>query len=124
MRTSFALAGLVLAGVGCLPARPAAPAPPPGGDTEFSPWFRSLRTPQTGQSCCGVADCRRVQYRIVHDHFQAYIGGEFPRWQSPPHAWVDVPETSVLHRHDNPTGEAVACWASGAVVCFVEGQGG
>jgi hypothetical protein len=64
-----------------------------------------------------------VQYRVLNGHFQAFIGSEFPRWQSPPHAWVDVPETSVLHRHDNPTGEGVACWVAGNIICFVEGTG-
>ena len=48
---------------------------------------------------------------------------EFARWQNPPYAWVDVPDGSVLHRHDNPTGEGVACWAGMKIICFVEGTG-
>jgi hypothetical protein len=64
-----------------------------------------------------------VRYRIVNGHFQAFIGEEFARWQNPPYAWVDVPENSVLHRIDNPTGEAVACWAGTKIICFVEGTG-
>lgn len=98
-------------------------APPQGADPELAPWFRSLRQPQTNISCCDRADCRTVQYRIVDGHFQAFIGGEFPRWQNPPFAWVDVPDTSVLHRHDNPTGEGVACWVGAKIICFVEGTG-
>ncbi len=98
-------------------------APPPNADPDLAPWFRSLRQPNTDLSCCDRADCRTVQYRIVDGHFQAFIGGEFARWQNPPYAWVDVPDGSVLHRHDNPTGEGVACWAGMRIICFVEGTG-
>lgn len=98
-------------------------APPPGADPDLAPWFRSLRQPNTDLSCCDRSDCRTVQYRIVDGHFQAFIGGEFARWQNPPYAWVDVPDGSVLHRHDNPTGEGVACWAGMRIICFVEGTG-
>ena len=98
-------------------------APPPDADPNLAPWFRSLHQPQTNLSCCDRSDCRTVRYRIVNGHFQAYIGGEFARWQDPPYAWVDVPDDNVLHRHDNPTGEGVACWAGTKIICFVEGTG-
>jgi hypothetical protein len=112
-----------LAAASLIYSYPAQTAPPPGADPELSPWFRSLRQPNTEQSCCDRADCRTVRYRVVDGHFQAFIGGEFARWQNPPYAWVDVPEASVLHRHDNPTGEGVACWAGMKIICFVEGTG-
>jgi hypothetical protein len=98
-------------------------APPPGADPDLAPWFKSLRQPQTNLSCCDRSDCRTVRYRIMGGHFQAFIGDEFARWQNPPHAWVDVPETSVLHQDNNPTGEGVACWAGAKIICFVEGTG-
>ncbi len=120
MTGMFALAttGLVI-----FCACPARAAPPAGADPELAPWFRSLRQPQTNLSCCDRSDCRTVRYRIVDGRFQAFIGSEFARWQNPPHTWVDVPENSVLHRHDNPTGEGVACWAGAQIICFVEGTG-
>jgi hypothetical protein len=98
-------------------------APPEDADPAVAPWFKSLRRPGTDQPCCGDADCRRVPYRIFGDHFQVFIGREFPRWTNPPQAWVDVPEASVVHRLDNPTGEGVACWFEGRVVCFVPASG-
>ena len=98
-------------------------APPDNADQSLAPWFRSLRHPGTNQSCCDMADCRRVQYRSAGDHFQAYIGDDFPRWSNAPHAWVDVPNENVLHRADNPTGEGVACWFQGQILCFIEGNG-
>lgn len=115
--------GLAVASlIGCLQA-PALGAPPADGDGALAPWFRGLRQPRTALSCCDRSDCRMVKYRIVEGHFQAFIGGEFARWQNPPYAWVDVPEDSVLHKHDNPTGEGVACWSGRVVICFVEGTG-
>jgi hypothetical protein len=98
-------------------------APPAGADPELAPWFRNLRQPQNNLSCCDRSDCRSVRYRVVDGRFQAFIGSEFARWQNPPYTWVDVPENSVLHRHDNPTGEGVACWAGAQIICFVEGTG-
>jgi hypothetical protein len=112
------LAGMILCCQG-----PSHAAPPANADPELAPWFRALRQPKSGLSCCDMADCRRVKYRVVEGHFQAFIGNEFARWQNPPYAWVDVPETSVLHEHDNPTGEGIACWSGNAIICFIEGTG-
>jgi len=102
---------------------PAQAAPPPNADPELAPWFRSLHQPGSGLSCCDAADCRVVKYRIADGHFQAFIGNEFARWQNPPYAWVDVPDSAVLHQHDNPTGEGVACWSGRSIICFIEGTG-
>ncbi len=102
---------------------PSRAAPPPGADPDLAPWFRNLRQPETNLSCCDRSDCRTVRYRIVNGHIQAFIGQEFARWQNPPNTWVDVPETSILHNHDNPTGEGVACWGGARILCFVEGTG-
>ena len=113
-----AFAGLV--GGFCISARA---APPEHADPTLAPWFKSLRRPQTNQPCCDVADCRTVEYRTLGNRFQAFIGQEFPRWTNPPRQWVDVPDENVLHRRDNPTGEGVACWFQGQVVCFIEGNG-
>lgn len=117
------ICSILLLGLVFIPAPSSRSAPPPNADPALAPWFKSLRQPKTGTSCCDLADCRPVQYRIVNGHYQAFIGGEFSRWQNPPYQWMDVPETSVLHRHDNPTGEGVACWAGGAIICFIEGNG-
>jgi hypothetical protein len=108
--------------IGCY-CIPLGAEPPDGADPSLAPWFRSLRQPGTNQSCCDMADCRIVRYRTAGDHFQAFIGDAFPRWSNAPHAWVDVPNANVLHRKDNPTGEGIACWFQGQVLCFIEGTG-
>jgi hypothetical protein len=113
-----AVVGLI--GCCCAPVRA---DPPPNADQSLAPWFHSLLQPRTQMSCCSMADCRPVQYRVFGDHFQAFIGDEFPRWSNAPHSWVDVPNGNVLHRPDNPTGEGVACWFRGEIVCFIEGTG-
>ena len=44
-----------------------APAAPPDGADPNSPigqWFQSLKQPGSGASCCSIADCRPVDYRI------------------------------------------------------------
>ena len=117
------LCQVIVAGVIGGHCMPSGAEPPEGADPALAPWFKSLRQPTTNQSCCDMADCRMVQYRRAGDHFQAFIGDEFPRWLNVPHAWVDVPNANVLHRRDNPTGEGIACWFQGQVLCFVEGNG-
>ncbi len=96
--------------------------PPPGADGSLAPWYQSLAQPNTGYPCCSVADCRTVQYRAVADHFEAFIDRR-TFGADAPDDWVPVPPSNVLHRKDNPTGEAVVCWYNGEIRCFVEGAG-
>ncbi|MBV8913052.1 MAG: hypothetical protein JOZ05_08455, partial [Acetobacteraceae bacterium] len=97
---------LVLAPLG------ASAAPPPDADPGFAPWFRGLRVPGTGTSCCSIADCRPAESRIVGDHYEVFIDGK----------WLRVPPELILERADNPTGRAVVCWTPTAgILCFVRG---
>lgn len=87
-------------------------APPPDADPALTPWFNSLRAPWTNALCCSIADCRPADLRIVGDHYEVFIGGE----------WRAVPPSRVLQRSDNPTGRAVVCWTpQGGITCFVRG---
>ncbi len=86
--------------------------PPPDTDPALSPWFEDLRQPGTGRSCCSIADCRPVDFRIVENHYEAYVDDQ----------WMAVPADKILHRYDNPTGRAVVCWTPAlGIMCFVEG---
>ncbi|HEY6434743.1 MAG TPA: hypothetical protein VIZ17_22440 [Acetobacteraceae bacterium] len=86
--------------------------PPANADPALGPWFRSLMQPGTGISCCSEADCRRTDYRINGDHYEAMIQG----------TWQKVPNEAVLQRVDNPTGSAVVCWTPTlGIMCFVRG---
>jgi hypothetical protein len=92
----------------------AAPAAPPAGADPNSPigqWFQSLKQPGSGVSCCSVADCRPVDYRIGAEGYEAMLDG----------SWVHVPDQRVLRNQANPTARAVLCRSpiSGAILCFV-----
>jgi hypothetical protein len=88
-------------------------ATPLRSDTSLSYWFESLTRNGGGGSCCGAADCHVVDYRTGPHGYQVFVDGE----------WEDVPDSIVLHRHDNPTGGAVVCidhlWRT--MLCFVPG---
>ncbi len=87
-------------------------APPPDGDPALAPWFRDLREPDTGQSCCSIADCRPTEARTRGDHYEVLIEGQ----------WLTVPPDKVLHRSDNPTGRPIVCWTRTlGIMCFVHG---
>lgn len=93
----------------------AAFAQPPAGTDPGSPtsqWYRSLKQPGNGVSCCDRADCREYSSRTSGAHWQVLLDNK----------WVDVPDSVVLRR-DNPTGRAVACILGSAAdplfLCFV-----
>jgi hypothetical protein len=96
-------------------ATPLAAAPPDGADPNSSlgTWYRSLKVPGTGQSCCNVTDCRPVD--------SAWIEGE--RW----HARIgdriiDIPADRVLSR-ENPDGRGILCRSVWEALCFVPPSG-
>jgi hypothetical protein len=86
-------------------------APPPGSDPDgpLARWFESLRNPTSGMMCCSLADCRPVDYRIGAGHYEVRLRRsiELP---DPPARWFTVPDDRVIRHHDNPTGEAIACY--------------
>lgn len=92
-------------------------------------WYEDLMQPgQLHGFCCTKRDCKNVTARTVGNHFEVWIDSKtFPDLpNSPfeghaPNAWVPVPEEAILHHHDNPTGEPVACWYQQQVRCFIEG---
>jgi hypothetical protein len=84
--------------------------PPQNADPTLAPWFQSLRQPSTGISCCSLADCRQVDYRIGSQGYEAFADNR----------WVTVPSDKVLQRTDNPTGRGVLCRTPGGdILCFV-----
>lgn len=89
-------------------AVPALAAPPENPDPNLAPWFRSLRIPGTGLSCCDSGDCRNYPVRPYGDHYQVFYKNH----------WLIVPNEVVSDRTDNPTGDYVTCiqpdfWVNG-----------
>lgn len=84
-------------------------------------WYKSLKSPLTGLTCCDISDCEPVDWRIADDHYEVYIDNR----------WWTVPKGVVLENTVNPTGGAVACWSrytleldgSPKFYCFVPGGG-
>lgn len=93
-------------GLGLAPA-----APPENADPALAPFFQSLKQPGSGASCCSIADCRPVDYRMAADGYEAKLDGN----------WVRVPDERVLHGQTNPTAHAIACRSpvNGSILCFV-----
>jgi hypothetical protein len=84
--------------------------PPPNADPALAPWYQSLRQPDTGVSCCSIADCRATDYRTDGDHYEVLIGNK----------WTIVPKDKVLQHIENPIGRAVVCWTPAlGIMCFV-----
>src|SRR5215469_11624117 len=78
-------------------------------DPALAPWYKSLKQPNTGVSCCSIADCRAADYRTNGDHYEVFINNK----------WTVVPQDKVLQRVDNPVGRAVVCWTPAlGIMCF------
>lgn len=84
------------------------------GDPEIAAWFRGLKNPSSGFSCCDESDGHILassDWRIVGDRYEVRIE-DF---------WVPVPPHTVLSRTRNPTGSAVVFYMPGStrIYCFV-----
>ena len=85
-------------------------APPENADPSLAPWFQSLKQPGSGVSCCSIADCRQVEYRMSGGHYEALIERD----------WMAVPDDKVLQHQINPTGHGVVCYTPWqGILCFV-----
>jgi hypothetical protein len=108
---------LCLALVAATLSHSAAAAPPDDPDARFTPWYKSLRQPETGAECCGRADCRAVAFRRTADGYEILVDQQ---WRLSAPYWLRVPPEKILERGDNPTGRAVACFTPEAgIMCFV-----
>lgn len=78
-------------------------------------WFKSLKQPGTGMSCCDVSDCHKVEFDVRAEQYVAKIEGR----------WVLIPPEKIVHDAGNPTGSAVACYLSSEngihLYCFIPG---
>ncbi len=80
---------------------------------DLGQWFKSLRQPGTGASCCDLSDCHPTEFEIAGDHYRAVVNG----------VMVDIPNDKVLHNVGNPLGQAVICSIGNTIYCFVPGGG-
>lgn len=87
-------------------------APPEDADPALGNWYQGLRQPDTGISCCSIADCRPVDDRVGPNGYEVLIDGE----------WMPVPQEKILQGKHNPSGRAVVCYSENSgILCFVRG---
>ena len=80
-------------------------------------WYRTLRQPGTGASCCNEADCRPTSVRTRHDVIEVMVDGE----------WTVVPPSKIL-RVTPPDLNTHVCaprgpWKTKPIHCVVLGFG-
>lgn len=91
-------------------------------DGHNAEWFKSLKQPGTGASCCDLSDCREVRSRVGAEGYEVFITS--PTFPIMVDEWVKVPTERIIRGRENPTGSAVVCWTPHrGVICFVEGAG-
>jgi hypothetical protein len=93
----------------CLPVLA---APPENADPNLAQWFQGLQQPDTGVSCCSIADCRPVDSRVGPAGYEVFLDDE----------WQPVPREKILQGKQNPLGRAVVCRSQAmGILCFVRG---
>jgi hypothetical protein len=76
---------------------------------EHAEWYRGLKVPGTGSSCCNDKDCMPTDYRIREGLYEVPVG----------FMWVVVPNARVIRNVPNPVGRAVVCRHGETIFCFV-----
>lgn len=72
-------------------------------------WFRGLKQPTTGATCCDIADCRLTTADWYASGWWAEVQGEV----------MLIPDEKVLKRQ-SPDGEAYVCSGYGRkIYCFI-----
>lgn len=78
-------------------------------------WFKSLKQPLGGASCCDISDCRKTIAEWKNGGWRAQVWG----------FWRDVPYETVLRDKTSIDGEAYVCASnlppvsSARIFCFV-----
>jgi len=77
-------------------------------------WFKSLRQPNTGYSCCDISDCKVLQAGDVDwqdGGWKANVDGE----------WTSIPEEKILTDKMHPEGLGVVCASpTRRIYCFIK----
>jgi hypothetical protein len=72
-------------------------------------WFKSLKQPDTGYSCCDIADCRRTDADWHGGQWWAVVGGQ----------WTPIPPDKELKKQ-SIDGDAYVCSSpTRHIYCFV-----
>ena len=114
-RWDWFYAALLAALAAAILVRVAHAQPPEPGSEDYTTlhphaeWLQQQVDPSTQTRCCSLADCRVVEWRVHGAAVEAYLPGA--KFVEAPDRWVAVPD-AVIHREENPTGRAIACWSA------------
>jgi hypothetical protein len=101
---------------------------------EIKEWYRTLKQPDNGMSCCGESDqyfCDAIHVKnggktyctITDDRDDA----QFARAHIPLGTEIEIPDHKLTWRYGNPVGHAVVFIQAGSIVrvvlCFVQNGG-
>lgn len=82
----------------------------PAHSEDRGAWFKSLRQPKTGYSCCDISDCRRADADWRNGQWWAVVDG----------AWTPIPPERELDKH-SIDGDAYVCASpTRRIYCFVK----
>ncbi len=80
------------------------------GAEDRGAWFKSLRMPNTGFSCCDISDCRRTDANWRDGQWWAVVDG----------AWTPIPPSRELDKQ-SIDGDAYVCASpTRRIYCFVK----
>ena len=79
------------------------------GAEDRGAWFKSLRQPITGNSCCDISDCRRAEADWRDGQWWVVVDG----------AWTPIPPEKELNKR-SIDGDAYVCASpTRRIYCFV-----
>lgn len=79
-------------------------------DQKSDEWFKSLKQPGSGFSCCDKSDCRRTDADWRAGQWWAVVSGE----------WTPIPQDKVLLDKQSIDGDAYVCSSPNRrIYCFV-----
>ena len=83
---------------------------PAHAEGERGAWFKSLRQPGTGYSCCDISDCRRTEADWRDGQWWARVAGE----------WTPIPSDKELEKQ-SIDGDAYVCSSpTRRIYCFIK----
>lgn len=82
----------------------------PANAEDRGAWFKSLRQPKTGFSCCDISDCRRTEADWHNGQWHAVVDGK----------WTPIPPERELDKR-SIDGDAYVCASpTRRIYCFVK----